>query len=291
MTKTLLYSVSDSNIVSGPLYTYSSGTHFTTVDYLLASQTLASQIEQCYIPDEHELNSSDHLPIVATLTVTHSLIRNEVPSTDKTRINRRKAIRTYSTLVYASQVNFVLRSLINEEYNDVTEVEEDIQVLTITLLKAAEDTLPHLKSKQNSHKIYNPTLRHLCAQSHKAFRTWKNSGRPRTGENFEARNSTKKAVRSYLNKHRANLEHKRLEKVDLMFNENNPNRYRVSKQRKTECSKLLSNGILVTGTSELQNCWKMHFCTLGKSNRDSNPNVMFACMPQPCKYGCCIKEK
>ena len=69
--KSLLYSVSDSNIVSGPLYTYSSGTHFTTVDYVLASQTLASQIEQCYIADP---SCADHLPIVATLTVTHSLI-------------------------------------------------------------------------------------------------------------------------------------------------------------------------------------------------------------------------
>ena len=221
--KSLLYSVSDSNIVSGPLYTYSSGTHFTTVDNVLASQTLASQIEQCYIADVHELNSSDHLPIVATLTVTHSLIRNEVPSTDKTRINWREAIRTYSTLVYASQVNSVLRNLINKE---------DIQVLTNRLLKAAEETLPDLRSKQNSGKIYDPTLRRLCAQSRKAFWTWKNSGRPRTGEIFEAHNSTKKAVRSYLNKHR---------------------------------------------TSELQICWKMHFCTLGNSNRDSNPNVMFAC--------------
>ena len=64
--------------------------------------------------------------------------------------------------------------------------------------------------------------------------------------------------------------------MDNLFKHNNPSLFRASKPRRVECSKLLSNGKVVSGTEELQSCWKAHFTAIGKSCRDSNSNVMNA---------------
>ena len=66
-------------------------------------------------------------------------------------------------------------------------------------------------------------------------------------------------------------------KVDNLFKHSNSSRFRASKPRIVECSKLLSNGKVVSGTEEVQSCRKAHFSALGKSYRDSNSNVMNAC--------------
>ena len=188
---TFLYSVSDSSVASGPNYTFSSDTHFTTIDYILASQSLASLIEHCSIEDEHELNTSDHLPIIATFSGASLAHTPKVVPTTTTRINWREANRTYTTLLYASHVDNELSHLINKEYDDIAEVENDINLLTNILLRSAEQTLPHIQPKKKQKKIYNPTLRHLCSQSRQAFWNWKQAGRPRSGTIFDTRIAAK----------------------------------------------------------------------------------------------------
>ena len=210
--RTFSYSVSDSSMASDPSYTFSSGTHFTTVDYIFASQNLASLIESCGIMDEHELNTSDHLPIIATLSKAKLVDTPSQVSTTKTKINWREACRTHFTLLYTSQVDNKLSHLINKEYEDISEVESDICFLTNTLLKSAEQTLPHIQQKKQQKKIHNPTLKRLCSQSCQAFWDWKQAGRPRSGAIFDTRVAAKRAVQNCLNKCRANIEHQRLAK-------------------------------------------------------------------------------
>ena len=115
--RTFLYPVSDSSMASGPNYTFSSGTHFTTVDYIFASQNLASLIDSCGIMDEHELNISDHLPIFTTFKAKLIDTPSQV-STTKTKMNWREASRTHATLLYTSQVDNKLSHLINKEYEE-----------------------------------------------------------------------------------------------------------------------------------------------------------------------------
>ena len=86
-------------------YTYSSGPHFTTVDYMIATQDLAPQITRCITLDEHELNTSDHLPIILSLSLLADEHPKEIQPISKPKINWREAIRTNSTAVYASEVD------------------------------------------------------------------------------------------------------------------------------------------------------------------------------------------
>ena len=95
-----LYSVFDSSMASGPSYTFSSGTHFTTVDYIFASQNLASLIESCGIMDEHKLNTSDLL-IIVTLSKAKLV---DTPSQVSTKINWREASCTHATLLYTPKL-------------------------------------------------------------------------------------------------------------------------------------------------------------------------------------------
>ena len=69
-----LYAASMSTFSGGPGYTYFSGEKTTTVDYIFVDPGTAQSVEKCYTHDMHGLNTSDHLPISAVLSLptTHS---------------------------------------------------------------------------------------------------------------------------------------------------------------------------------------------------------------------------
>ena len=66
--------------VCGIQYTYSSGPHFTTT---IATQDLVQHITCCTTLEEHELNTSDHLPITLTLSLLADVQLKIVQSTLK----------------------------------------------------------------------------------------------------------------------------------------------------------------------------------------------------------------
>ena len=71
-----LYSVSTSNIVSGPDYTFFSSTTHSMVDYILTESSLVGQVISCLVHQHHPLNLSDHLPI--SMTITSVSLRSSV---------------------------------------------------------------------------------------------------------------------------------------------------------------------------------------------------------------------
>ena len=65
--------------------------------------------------------------------------------------------------------------------------------------------------------------------------------------------------------------------MDHMFQQQDPNRFRSAKGRRSECLELMSKGKLVTGTSDLLNCFRSHLSVLGKSTQGCNQAVSNAC--------------
>ena len=56
---------------NGPLYTYVSGNSMTTVDYIFTSVNATSITSSCKTLPMTDLNLSDHLPLVAELTIEY----------------------------------------------------------------------------------------------------------------------------------------------------------------------------------------------------------------------------
>ena len=65
-----LHAVSLGETVSGPDYTYCSGSHSTIVDYILADVKASSCIESCEVLVDTNQNTSDHLALSMIISLS-----------------------------------------------------------------------------------------------------------------------------------------------------------------------------------------------------------------------------
>ena len=76
-----------------------------------------------------------------------------------------------------------------------------------------------------------------------------------------------------MKKCRAHLVRKQIQKRDEMIQQNHERRFKLNHHTKTVCTKLLSNGKIISDPNKLLNCWADHFHTLGQSQGDSNEDL------------------
>ena len=105
---------------------------------------------------------------------------------------------------------------------------------------------------KKSVKVNDPTLPHLCWKSRCAFRRWKEAGRPRSGLDSDERKKCKREVKAYLNKCKARQERRQIQRKDDLFQQNHPSRFRHQHRQKAACTKLFSQGSLITDTKNGQ---------------------------------------
>ena len=87
-----LYPVSLTDICTGPGYTYHSGDHFTTVDYIIAGASFAPYISWCRTLELSPCeNVSDHLPISAGIDVS---VVTSFPSTSTAPVDWVEAVKS-----------------------------------------------------------------------------------------------------------------------------------------------------------------------------------------------------
>ena len=64
-----MYAPSLSAIARGPSYTFWRSSDIrTTVDYVQADCEASHHVQECWVHDQHDLNTSDHLPISVQLS-------------------------------------------------------------------------------------------------------------------------------------------------------------------------------------------------------------------------------
>ena len=68
-----LYVVSESEIALRPRYTYLSGQSHTVVNYILLDAEAATSMTSCTVHEMDDLNTPDHLPLSAYLTLSAPL--------------------------------------------------------------------------------------------------------------------------------------------------------------------------------------------------------------------------
>ena len=123
------------------------------------------------------------------------------------------AVKEHSVLLYSNASDDAVRPLLSKDYSSIEDLNQDILSIAQTLQSSANMHIPAKKKKpQHTQKIYDKMLSNLCWKSRCAFRRWKEANRPRSGELYDDKRKCKRDVQQYLNKKRAILERKRIQK-------------------------------------------------------------------------------
>ena len=164
-----LYVPSLSQLATGPVHTFSSGSNSTTLDYIIGNVATSTVMVSCKVEEEHPLNTSDHLPIISKLFL--SLLNTAFTTSDNIALDWKSAIRDDYISQYASLCDLVVAPFLNKDYCSIEETEADISRVSKLLIDSSLSTIPHLCcSKSNSNRVYDPHLSTLCWHSRQAYR-------------------------------------------------------------------------------------------------------------------------
>ena len=86
------------------------------------------------------------------------------------------------------------------------------------ICKLAEN-LPKFSSKDQHRRNFfrDQQLKHLCKINKAAWRAWRDTGRPKSGELFEKKKAAKKEVRNKINELKARKDRLQAESMDKKF--------------------------------------------------------------------------
>ena len=117
----------------------------TTTDYIIADAIHAPQVSCCYTHDTHPLNSSDHLPLSVTLSLSPTFNPH---TSSQPKLNWSTGEDDGSTLAYAAAVSEIIRPILGKSYSLITDLDTEICQVTNAVLSAASSTIPKKKSKR-----------------------------------------------------------------------------------------------------------------------------------------------
>ena len=171
-----LYSVSTSNTVSGPKYTFFSSTSHSTVDYILTESSLADKVTSCYVHQHNPLNLSDHL-LISMEMILHTSV-SPPPTVLIRPINWARAIENGAVHGFAEQVSSLTSPFVSATNQSVNELQLEITYVTKGIIHAASRCLPHMKVKKTKSFLKDEQLKDLCKASKVAWKKWRDAGRP-----------------------------------------------------------------------------------------------------------------
>lgn len=132
--------------------------------------------------------------------------------------------------VFEAEVRAGLAPLLNNVYEDVEQLDEEIDLVVRMLVDAAERQLPLVQSKR-PRKWRDNTLSCLCAQSRAARSAWKQAGCPGEGQLLEKKSRLCRAVRRRVRFCATQAEMMRIQRRDRMFASGNRHRFSTPMRR------------------------------------------------------------
>ena len=256
-----LNTVSLGSVAFSPRYTYISGDKRTTVDYILADEEATSMLSCCQTCSMEDLNTSDHLPLMAKMM--HAAVPTDAPAPLPTHIDWKLAISSGQINAYQEAISKHLGRLASNSYDNVEEIEKELQFVSNLLCDAAMHNLPHVQPSKRQH-WRDPTLASLCVQSSQARRVWKEAGSPCVGPLYEEKCHLRRAVRKRIRFCSAQAENRRIQKRDSMFASKDKSHFRLPQNRKRIHTKLQVDGKLVEDKESLLRAWSQHFENLAE---------------------------
>ena len=267
MSRLNLSAISLCEWATGPLHTYISGRTTTTIDYILASIDATSIVSSCKTLPMADLNTSDHLPLVADLSFNcnspapHS---NEQTRLDWVQANKTGEITEYRQLVREKLSVHSVQVCLDEIEN----IEAAVSFLSDTLKVCAVESLPSKGVKKPKKTFKDATLSALCSQSRSARQKWRENGSKPEGPLYDEKCRLKREVKKRLRYCTAQAENRRLARREKMFSSSHTDRFKLPGKRKKTCSRLRVNDENISDLPGRLEAWVSHFSKLAKSATD-----------------------
>lgn len=136
-----LSAVSLGSIATGSNFTYFSGSSRTTVEYIFSDAGAVSLMSSCCTLPVEDLNTSDHVPIVANICLSQLPLPPVAGATphqiDWVEAERDGAIRSYKR-----KVTNGIAARISSSYESIEDIKCELQIVTSLLIESAKKTLP-----------------------------------------------------------------------------------------------------------------------------------------------------
>ena len=142
--------------------------------YIFVDSETAQYLDNCYTHDMHGLNTSDHLPISANL----SLQTTESTEKGNTQlsVNWEQAVSTGVLQSYQDSIQGAIADIIGRAYATVEDLDDEIRHVSL-FIKDAAQVLPKCKRPKKAKKWYrDATLFRLSKEKKVARDTWKREG-------------------------------------------------------------------------------------------------------------------
>ena len=185
-----------------------------------------------------DLNTSDHLPLTASLMYDSCTSDSESVTQRLPKINWDQAKKTGAIEVFKKKVDARMSVLLNNMYEDGDQMSDEIEQVAGLLTSVAEMLLPHVQPRRKT-RWKDDTLSCLCAQNTAARRAWKEAGRPTEGPLYEKKGRLRQAVRRRVRFCAAQAERLRIQRREKMFATGSRCRFFTPQRSKSRCSKLM----------------------------------------------------
>ena len=118
------------------------------MNYILANKSISHLITNCYTHIHHDLNFSDHLPLSVVLRVGQLA---ENTTTERSRVNWKKAIQDDLIPLYSREVSNAVLPLLSSTFQSVDDLNSEIISVCSILTNAASKHLPSLRPRKPSY--------------------------------------------------------------------------------------------------------------------------------------------
>ena len=190
-----------SALTVGTVNTHFGPTGETCLDYLMIPESLFVYVTKCITHNYHYLNTSDHVPVSATLSLG-AIPLGTVDCTQSTKLRWDKLSGESMFTKYQLPMSIDL-DILYTRYNRPTHSRDDIDNFMqelVGIIKHHERAIPKSKFKSNIKPFWCSELNALKKGKIMAYRNWINAGRPRDPDNdlFLANKTAKKLFRKRL---------------------------------------------------------------------------------------------
>ncbi len=279
-----LHVLSLSSRSQGQTYTYWNDSAETTVDYIIGDYVASCAMTQCYTHSHAHLNTSDHLPITTVLRLKCQHYPNSTDNAAPT-INWAVAKESPSLSLYQERVTESVSKFVANRYDNVSNLNSDLQTVAQLLRSASLETLPLFKPNRKKRRWYNDsTLAQLAKEKKVAWDNWKDGNRPQSGHLYENKCKTQKSFKQRLNFCVASEQRKQIQSLDKRFAERHPSRFKLPKKNNSQGSTLRVDGEVCSDPDRILQTWFDHFKTLSSSHESDFPALGAAKDQYNCLY-------
>ena len=262
---------------TGPVNTYMGQINGSTLDYIAVSPILANFASGCIVHEWDGLNTSDHLPVSASISISGIGTRvNAGQSKGHIKWNKLTCQDKFDK--YQCILEPIVTRIASDFNNHIDgEAIDDAFSKLTTATQQVSDTLPHSQYKKNLRPFWNKDLGHLKYRKVMSYRNWVAGGRPRTPTNplYMLYKSDKKAFHTAIK--RISKEYEDKEVLDAVkYAEFNRNSFwklvKTARKSHIESTNAIKRDdkVVVHEINEVLQVWVTHFTSIGTPKKADN---------------------